>query len=244
MKRFYSNPLVLIFLPVLLFCSAMMLAPSPAGAGPANGKQSAIDVFYGNLALDPAGKDAVMNARARLCSLSRNPSEQPWVDVLNNPTYGLYNDRVKELFGGDEAVARQNVVDFVLCLEKVLYATDSDTLRDSLNEFRANPLTGSILSGCSSVEQLYKYLDGSKSNVPGATRANFAALIELASGNSWEANRKFSDVQKNLRDIGWNIERLVLVTHRIGYQVDPGYQGEFALIRAYMKSMMTKTRNK
>lgn len=244
MKRhFCSKWLILVFLPAMLLFSAVLPVSEPAEASSVN-KSSAIDIFYDNLARDPAGKAAVENARAGLYSLSKDPSAQPWADVLGNPYYGLYNEKVKDLFGGDEHIAKQNVVEFIFCLESILYTTDSDTQRNNIANFRQSQAVQSILGSDQLVNQLCDCLDGTQKNVPGAIMQDISALVGLASGDqTWRTNGKFSKLQKRLRAIDWSIGRLVSAVQRVGAEVDPGYKGEFALIKAYMLSVSSKKGN-
>lgn len=241
MKRSFSiNRLVMVFLPVMLIFSAVLLAPRMAGASMVN-QSTAVDIFYANLARDPEGMAAVGNARSRLLSLSRDPSAQPWKDVLENPFYGLYNDKVKKLFGGDEQVAKQNVVEFVFCLESILYTTDSETQRENIANFRASAAVQKILGNDHLVNELCDYLEGTKKNVPGSVKQDLSALAGLASGDqSWRASNNFINLQKKLRAIDWSIGRLVSAAERVGSQIDPGYKGDYALIKAYMISVSGK----
>lgn len=232
---------------VMVFGMAFTLFPPRAGA--ADTIDKAVDDLHkvgAMLILDTAGESAVVAAKAKLALMNSF-----WPNELN---FLITNAVKTKLGGGSEAVAKQKILDFVHDAAVIQYATDEAMLRSALQAFKAEHAKDvtDLLGSDFTVDDLYNYLLAAKGQIPNVITEDIPSLIAIATGDytnirdhekKWmrsaltaAATGDYSKFLRKLGDIGWSIDTLVQAKDAVNRKVDPGYAGEIALMKAYVRS--------
>lgn len=239
----------------LMLCSLMVfsitftLAPPRAQACTGNDVVKQFEKVYDQLELDPDGMKDVDAAKVKLANLNRDPNSAPWPDVFAI----LLTDQVKTRLGG-EAAAKGKIIDFVCDLTAVQYSAKTGDLRKNLEKFRKQHASTimALFGSDFSIDDLYDYLLAAKGEIPNVISNDVSGLIAIASGdygqirNSMKrwigyalnnaATGQYSIFLNKLGVIGWSIDKLIDAKDLISAKVDPGYAGEIALMKAYVRS--------
>ncbi len=239
----------LILCMLMIFSVTFTLAPPQAQANTVNDVVKQLEKVDDQLVLDPDGMNDVAAAKANLANLSRDPNSAPWPDVF---AILLTNQVITRL--GGEAVAKGKIIDLVCDFAAVQYSTNSGDLRKNLENFRVQhaPTVTALFGSDFSIDDLYDYLLAAKGEVPNVITGNMSDLIALASGDYWQirgsmerwiryalnnaATGQYSLFLNKIGAIGWSIDKLIVAKDIISANVDPGYAGEIALIKAYVRS--------
>ncbi len=249
MRMALRKRITALMLCALMVFSVTTLAPPRAQAGTVNDVVKQSEKVYDQLVFDPDGKNDVVMAQAKLANLNRDPDSAPWPDVFSI----LLTDQVITRLGG-VAAAKGKIIDFVCDLASVQYSTNAGDLRKNMDIFRqqhASTITA-LFGSDFTVDDLYDFLLAAKGEVPNVITNDVFGLIALASGDygqirstmeGWSrdaltkaATGQYSIFLNKLGAIGWSIEKLGDVRDAISAKVDPGYAGEIALMKAYVRS--------
>ena len=239
----------------LMLCTLMLisvtfnLAPPQAQADTVKDVEKQLEKVYGQLALDPADRNDVVAAKAKLANLSKDPNSAPWPDVFAM----LLTNQVMNKLGG-EVAAKGKIIDFVCDLGGVQYSTNKGDLRKNLQKFREqHTSTVTALFGSDfTIDDLYDYLLVAQGEIPNVITNDVSDLIALASGDYGQirsamkiwtrdvltraTSGQYSIFANKLAAIGWSIDKLIDAKELISAEVDPGYASEIALIKAYVRS--------
>lgn len=239
----------LILCTLMVFSVAFTLAPPQAQAGTVKDVVKQLEKVYDQLVLDPDGKNDVAAAKAKLANLSRDPNSAPWPDVFAI----LLTNQVMTRLGGEDA-AKVKIIDFVCDLAAVQYSADRGDLSKNMEYFtEQHASTVTALFGSDfTIDDLYDYLMVAKGEVPNVITGDMSALAALASGDygqirgtmeGWSkdaltraASGQYSLYANKLGAIGWSIDKLIEAKDLVSAEVDPGYAGEIALMKAYIRS--------
>ncbi len=240
---------VLMLCALTVFSLAFSLTPPLAQAGEFNDLEKQLVNVYEQLVLDPDGVSDVVSVKAKLANLSRDPDSAPWPDIFAV----LLTNQVMARLGG-EAAAKEKIIDFVCDLADVYYSDEPSRLRKSMEEFKRQHVSTitALFGNDFTIDDLYGYLLAAKGEIPNVITNNISGLIALASGDyvqvrsamvGWSrdaltiaATGRYSSFPDKLGAIGWSIDKLVEAKDLISAQVDPGYAGEIALLKAYVRS--------
>ncbi|AGL01025.1 hypothetical protein [Desulfoscipio gibsoniae] len=243
------------WITTLMLCALMVfgvtfsLAPPQAQADTVNDMGKQLEKVYDQLVLDPNGENDVISVEAKLANLSRDPNSGPWPDVFAI----LLTDQVITRLGG-EVAAKDKIIDFVCDLADVQYSSKPGHLRKSMEEFKeqqASTITA-LFGNDVTIDYLYNYLLAAKGEVPNVISYDVAGLIALTSGDygqirtameRWTrdaltkaASGQYSLFRDKLGDIGWSMDKLFDARDVLSAEVDPGYAGEIALMKAFVRS--------
>ncbi len=245
-----SYPAWLWIAAFIVFSVFLTLAPAQAGADTIDDVVDQMQAVYDKLELDPTGKDAVDTAKDNISDLrSRGVDEDPWDDVFAI----LLTYEVKTRLGG-EAAAKEKLKDFLCDLTDIQYSTDKSILKSSLQSFKTEHASTvrDLFGNDFTIDDLYGYLMEAKEEVPGEISEDVDTLIAIARGDYggirdrakvWmkealkeAATGSYSTFLTKLSNIGWSVDKLIDAKDKIGDAVDPGYAGEIALMKAYVRS--------
>ncbi len=239
----------LLLCTLMVFSVTFTLASPMAQAGTVNDVGKQLEKVYDQLVLDAGGKNDVAAAQVKLANLNRDPNSAPWPDVFAI----LLTDQVISRLGG-EVAAKNKIIDFVCDLAAVQYSANKGDLRKNMEKFKKkHASTVSALFGSGfTIDYLYDYLQVAKGEVPNVITNDVSGLIALASGDyrqirnsvkGWlrdaltkAATGQYSLFENELSALGWSIDKLTDAKDLISAQVDPGYAGEIALMKAYVRS--------
>lgn len=239
----------LIICTLMVFSVTFTLAMPTAQAGTVNDISKELGNVYELLLLDINGLNDLAAAQEKLAKLNRDPNSEPWPGVFDI----LLTDQVKSKLGG-ESVAKKKIIDFACDLATVQYSSNTGAFKKNLKNFRkehastVTALFGSDLT----IDYLYDYLQAAKGEVPNVITNDVSSLITIASGDYGQVRNsmtgwlrealtevaagQYSFFENKLGDLGWSIDKLVDAKDLISAKVDPGYAGEVALVKAYVRS--------
>ena len=239
----------LILCTIMVFSVTFTLAPPQAKADTVNDVVKQLEKVDDQLDMDPDGKNDVAAAKAELANLSRDPNSAPWPDVFAI----LLTNEVMTSLGG-EAAAKGKIIDLVCDFAAVQYSTNAGDLRENLENFRVQH-TSTVMALFGSdftIDDLYDYMLAAKGEVPNVITGDVSVLSALASGDYGQirgtmerwilyalnkaATGQYSLLLNKLASIGWSIDKLINAKDIISANVDPGYAGEIALLKAYVRS--------
>ncbi|KJS17469.1 MAG: hypothetical protein VR69_05060 [Peptococcaceae bacterium BRH_c4b] len=233
----------------MVFSVTFTLAPPQANADTVNDVVKQLEKVDDQLDMDPDGKNDVAAAKAELANLSRDPNSAPWPDVFAI----LLTNEVMTRLGG-EAAAKGKIIDLVCDFAAVQYSTNAGDLRENLENFRLQHTSTvtALLGSDFTIDDLYNYLLAAKGEVPNVITGDVSDLFALASGDYGQirsamerwilyalnkaATGQYTLLLNKLDAIGWSIDKLIVAKDIISANVDPGYAGEIALIKAYVRS--------
>lgn len=234
---------------LMVFSVTFTHAMPIAQAGTVNDISKELGNVYDQLLLDTSGLNDLAAAQEKLAKLNRDPNSAPWPGVFDI----LLTDQVTSKLGG-EVAAKNKIIEFVCDLATVQYSSNTGALKKNLKNFRkehastVTALFGSDLT----IDYLYDYLQAAKEEVPNVITNDVSSLITIASGDYGQlrnsmtgwlrealtdvADDQYSLFENKLGDLGWSIDKLVDAKDLISAKVDPGYAGEVALVKAYVRS--------
>lgn len=244
-----SRITALMLCTLMVFSATFSLALPQARADTVNDAAKQLAQVYDQVALDPDGESDVASAKAKLAKLSRDPNSDPWPDVFDI----LLTNQVIAKLGG-EAEAKNKIIDFVCDFAHVQYSTKPGDLRKNVEIFReqhASTVTA-LFGNDFTIDDLYDYLLAAKGEIPNVITNDVANLIALASGDygqirnaaeGWTrdaltraAGGQYGIFVDKLSALGWSIDKLIEAKDLISSEVDPGYAGEIALMKAGVRS--------
>lgn len=250
MRMTLSRQITALMLCTLMIFSVTFTMVLPrAQAGTVNDVGKQLETVYDQLVLDNGDKNDVAAAQVKLANLNRDPNSAPWPDVFAL----LLTDQVITRLGGEDE-AKCKIIDFVCDLAAVQYSTNAGVLRKNLKNFskQHNSTVIALFGSDFTIDDLYNYLLASKGEVPNVVTNDVSDLITLASGDygrirncvkGWirdaltkTATGQYGLFENKLSAIGWSIDQLINAKDLISANVDPGYAGEIALMKAYVRS--------
>lgn len=241
-------------LVLMLLVAVLTLSPMLAQADAIDNAVLELQGIYSKLQLDTTGKAAVQTAKTNLAAIDKTRTSAPWPGVFSI----LLTPEVESRFASQNE-AKDKIIDFVADLAAVQYSTSSTELKSNLEAFKAaQQSTITTLFGSDfTADDLYNFLVAAEGSADDAVSAlSIDTLINIASGNydtmrpslvTWmkealniaaQSNPAF---QAKLSDIGWSVDELVDAKNLVSQVVDPGYAGEVALIKAYVRTQSTST---
>ncbi|HAU31959.1 MAG: S-layer domain-containing protein [Desulfotomaculum sp. 46_296] len=242
--------LAVMLCALLAFSAAFYFPQQQARADTIDNIVSELNKVYTMLNEDPAGKNAVNNAKEETAALPSDPASDPWPAVFSL----LPTTAFEANFGGGDN-AKQAIVNLLRDAAALTYSTDGAALRTELGNFKTthqDTVNKILESGFTTVDELYDFLFvKAKAKAPDALSGLTSTdLNKILAGNytdsvkNWTREAlKLSDTaffggkfQTKLGLIGWSIDSLVDAKEEIRKVVDPDYKAEKALLKAYVRS--------
>jgi|LFRM01.1.fsa_nt_gb hypothetical protein len=199
-------------------------------------------------------KDNISTARDELQEFAVTGTEEQWNTVLGIDTdNNLLTEEVITRFGSEEA-ARAAVQDIVTGLGNIYYSTDSEQLRNTLEDFKDeyNDEFQTFFGDDITLAQLYNLLSDAREALPGVISESSEAGL-LARGNNdyllakmpeflVEAMREAINKPDNqlfsgrLSAIGWSSEKLIAQQEALAGFIDADKKARISLALAAVRS--------
>lgn len=244
--------LFLIFVMTVFFGAAFTFSPPDAHADAIDNSITKLQGVYSNL--DASDKANLVTAKNKLATtLSPSYNSAPWVNIFNNflPT-NLVVGGVNQFSSPEEA--KTSIISFIRDLEAVQYSSDATELRNNVDTFRTthSSTVTKLFGNDFSADQIINLFLSAETHAKNVILSEpLEVLVALASGDysglqtnlvTWSKEALNLAVQDNptfqtkLSNIGWSIDSLVEAKDAVSQVVDPGYAGEIALYKAYVRS--------
>jgi len=199
-------------------------------------------------------RDNISAARDELQDFAATGTEGQWNEVLGIDTdNNLLTEEVITRFGSEEA-ARAAVQDIVTGLGNIYYSTDSEQLRNTLEDFKDeyNDEFQTFFGDDITLAQLYNLLSDAREALPGVISESSEAGL-LARGNNdyllakmpeflVEAMREAINKRDNqlfsgrLSAIGWSSEKLIAQQEALAGFIDADKKARISLALAAVRS--------
>jgi len=198
-------------------------------------------------------RDNISAARDELQDFAATGTEGQWNEVLGIDTdNNLLTEEVITRFGSEEA-ARAAVQDIVTGLGNIYYSTDSEQLRNTLEDFKDeyNDEFQALFGDDITMDQLYGLLCDAREALPGIISESEAGLLATEDNDylleempkylveamreaiTWPDNQIFSG---RLSAIGWSSEKLIAQQEALAVFIDADGKARLSLALAAVRS--------
>lgn len=245
-KFFYK--ICSIVLSLALLASAFVAAPLRSASADAdaviNEVVAQLNAVYSYL--DDEGKNAVREAKNNVLAI--DVADNRWDDVLGPLLTGEVVDRLG-------SKADEQLAGFIRDLAAIQYTSDADEMAAALEDFKDEyqGLVAKLFGSDFTIDELYSYLLAARGEIPNAITENTDDLIALASANNYSdikdklknwsksalelaAAGGYAKFKTKLSAIGWSVDLLADRFNMLSEEVDPGFKGQIAILKAYVRS--------